>query len=221
MMTVSKLKTYAWPGLFVLAMSLLVLQYQGCDGGHMDPVMGELEDIKRERDSLGREIASREIATWEMLQRMAYSVDSMEADAAERIIALEKENKRLRAAVAINISTTDTIYGETDTIIIRESDSLPTYLFSRDTEWDSFDITASADSFSILYSVRNKLDISHTTDRRGLFKSVDIVQVKNLNPNSTTDNLMSYEIRQKPLFWKGFAVGAISIGIAGVFFIAN
>lgn len=103
----------------------------------------------------------------------------------------------------ITIVQHDTIYKDNKVFVY------PRYSTSWRNEWEIGEITASKDS--ILHDVRviNKFEISHVLSRNKWHKPREYkVRVRNLNPNTFTEELRAYAIKEKPQkFGLGFIGG--------------
>ena len=158
------------------------------------------DTITRERDESGAETAKR--------KAIEASYEEIIASRDKEISELKKSLSRATAAISeVVIRTTDTIVEQTtETIYV---DSLPVYVFNRETELDTFNIIASADSFDIKYSIVNQILLEYRYEKSGLFKKSLVVEAANSNPNTTTDSLVALYIEQSET-WKKLSLAAIA-----------
>jgi len=166
-----------------------------------DLFYSESDTIKKYKDSLGREVATRKAIEGSLRELMS-STD-------KEIAELQKSLDKATAAISqVSVVTTDTIRDTTfmvDTI----SEGFPVYYFQRQTDWDTFDIRASVDSFDIKYSVVNKILISYRYEKTGFLKKRMVIEAVNENPNSSTQDLAAIFVDDNKTL-NAFTVGIIS-----------
>ena len=75
----------------------------------------------------------------------------------------------------------------------------PTYATEWSDEWSKGEITASKDSIFRSVQMRNEYEVTIGKKKNGLFKDREHeVTVTNLNPNTYTDELRTFTVKEKP-----------------------
>ena len=127
-----------------------------------------------------------------------------------------KEYKgKLDAATVASTSTsergTTVTEVEHDTITIDGREYIyPVYKSEWDDEWSQGYITASKDSISRQIFVRNEFEITQGWQRDKWYKEKKpVVKIKNLNPNTETEELRSFVVEEKKK--------RIAIGVGGAY----
>ncbi len=184
---------------------------------------GVLDSLTVSKDKFGKETAKTSLLLGSVrdLKRINAGKDSTLRKLQQLV------DRNTISATVLSNATGSNIRTRTDTIIFSDTvwtDSViklfPEYRTRFTNRWEDFNVVASRDSFDIKYTVFNEFEISNRWERPKWFKAKQaIVSVKNLNPNTTTKELKSFNIKA-PKKRKGliFVAGILS-GIAAVKFI--
>lgn len=173
---------------------------------------GAQDTLKLERNKYGQQEGEIEML---VASNEKYLLDMESRDST--IIKLQSVVKdykgKLSSASVIGVSTTS---GGTTTTIITRVDTVrsplgevtvyPTYQTSWDTRWSKGFIIATKDTIQRQDSIRNEFEITQGFKKRnGLFKPrVPVVNIKNLNPNTVTNELRSFTLKEEQ---KRFSIG--------------
>lgn len=110
----------------------------------------------------------------------------------------------------------DTVYKDSIAYIY------PEYQFTDSTKWHKFKITMCKDSTNLFYKINNQYSyITRYEKPKGFFsKKIPIVTVTNLNPNTTTTELRTWQVPCK-CNNKNWLIGGFILGGSSVFAIYN
>lgn len=170
--------------------------------------------------SIERNKLNQEIATIKVLQMQSEKdfLNLKVKDSTINWLQSTVKNYKGRLNTAIVISNTTTSKGASKTLISSKNDTIkidsfiyimPVYQTSWINKWEKGSIIASKDSIFRNISMRNEFEIIQGEPKNGWFKKNEyLIQVKNLNPNTYTDELRSFNVYTKP---KRFNLG-IQVG---------
>ncbi len=129
-------------------------------------------------------------------------------------VVKDYKGKLLSATVG---STTTIVSGSSETIYVNDTDVVyigdtvyvyPIYKSTFSNRWEQGFIQASKDSIHYDFKVSNKFELTLGEVRNKWFKPKEMeVSILNLNPNTVTNELRSFNIKQTPKRW-GLGVGA-------------
>jgi len=205
---------------YVIIVILILLYFRSCESKKelATAYTAAADTLSITKNKLGQETAQKELIQTE--NKKAFL--NMEAQN-EEIAELQKVVKKLRgknvAATILTNATERDIVILTDTILLTDtvgSVVYPIYKYTKLTEWEDFNISASKDSVSMDYKIYNKFIITQSMEKTGgLFsKRVPSIVVKNENPYTVTKNLQSFRIEcncKKPM-WFGIGAGLGFLG---------
>ena len=153
------------------------------------------------------------------LGRQTATISNLKTDRTEDFLKLETNDETIQKlqnlvkeykgqlAVAITSSSNTTSSGNTVTTVF-ETDTIwidsiahvyPTYSTAWENKWEIGSIIAKRDSISRNIKVRNEFELTIGDASNGWFKKrVSIASIKNMNPNTTVEELRSFSIEHKP-----------------------
>lgn len=120
--------------------------------------------------------------------------------------------RKIKNITVVSSSTSGTVHGNVDIVNFvpnapnstdsahpnHPCDSLPVYHSAFADEWLKLQVTVSPTNMTTEYSVINKYVITHKYVRDGLFKPKKLnVEIKNINPHTSTLDLNNYQIVKK------------------------
>lgn len=161
------------------------------------------DELETERNKYGQEVAKIAVITAES-KKSLLKIGTQDST----IIALQKTVKeykgRLNTAIVLNNQTTTK--GETETVVIRDTiiidgeEQIAQYYETKWTnKWEDGYILAKPDSILRDIKVKNEYQITLGKVKNGWFKKKEYeVQVLNLNPNTTTQELRTFQVKEKP-----------------------
>jgi hypothetical protein len=221
--------------LMVVCIVLFILMgmYGGCEWKQreVDKLKTEnaiLNGVKDDTLTIIRNKLNQEVATGKVLIGTEEEFKKMDFKKDSTITRLQKLlNKHTEAAAVIDNQTIGT--ADAVTFVIHDTVHLPhdsttcsvTYKSHFENHWEKFDILASRDSIRMKYKVFNEYNITVNTTKEGKFlrkRIVETIQIVNLNPNTETKDLKSFEsvqpvTKKMPIFGIGVGAGLILSGI--------
>lgn len=117
--------------------------------------------------------------------------------------SVENFKGKLNSAVVLSNRTVSSGSTRTvvthDTVYVNDGYSSPIYSSSWDNNWEVGWIKATQDSIQHEIKIRNEFEITLGEVKNGFLKpKKSVVSVKNLNPNTITEELRSFEITHEP-----------------------
>ena len=161
-----------------------------------------LETFRNDNGEMVAEIQSYEIQHANDLLKIKAG------DEATRKLQQEIEDYKGQLYAALTATTSTTSQGTTETTVT-ESDTVPgeegfkyiypTYSTTWSNRWEEGEITARLDSISRLIKTKNEYVFTIGQRRNGWFKQRETeVNMRNLNPNTVTEELRSFNVKEKP-----------------------
>lgn len=174
-----------------IALVLIVLQY--CENralrDQMDELMVQSRGFTERIDNLGRQTVEQPVAevTWREMKRIAPKAKT----AVQIVREIEHDTIYIKTQIPIDTTvefTYEEPFTEIEGIVHKQGVTLTKV------------------------SIQDSLKITTRTERQGLFKrSVEIIEVENLNPNVRVKGLSSYKRKKKRGLWKPIAAGIVGI----------
>ncbi len=160
------------------------------------------ESLKVTRDDLGNEIAKREVLEFKSVKDIKNI-----ANISKEVETLKKEVRKYKGKIknAIIIKNETREIRRVKTEIIKDSTiAYPIYKTSWKDRWSVGSITARTDSIVHSIKIKNEFILTLGKERNGFRKRKNIATIKNLNPNTSTEEVITFDVTPK---YKKFAVG--------------
>lgn len=211
--------------LIIIALSVLIILmlYKGCEQRDKindlttrigSDANGYEELIKRERNKLNQELVSIQLSEQTTREEL---LSERAAHGSTREELQRQVRKNTRLAAVVRSETSQVVVGPTDTVYVREIDSMPVYQTSFSDKWADITVMVSTDTIIVDYLIRNEFVFKAERERTGLFKSDLRASVLSMNPNTSTVGLSTWTVpKQKPkrLAWLGVGVAiGLLIGV--------
>lgn len=232
-------KTYAKKiilGLIVIVLLIFVLMFtKGCRTSNIQAeltIEALSSTLKKTIDKNGIETAEKRLILldYKTLKKL-HASDSSEIGRLQKIV-----NRYTLSATIVNTTTKGTLTGHSVNVTFgNKADSLPkltneqseafgfpcdtiypTYTDTLRDKWSDIAVAANKDSISVIYSVKNEFEFTQEYTKEGRWpfrKSVPVVKVRSLNPNTTTTGISSYAVPTKSTGKKVAGIGAIMLGL--------
>jgi opacity protein-like surface antigen len=146
-----------------------------------------LDSLHKTTNKLGQEISSRKVLkeSYSDLKRQARSSN----DEIKRLKSIV--DKKTQTAVIIKNHTIIKEIAKTDTIY-KDVLGWPIYKTDKKDRWKEYSIVSGRDSTTLNIKLLNEYEIKHQWKKSHLE-----LTVKNLNPNTYTDNIISYTVQER------------------------
>jgi hypothetical protein len=154
------------------------------------------DSLKVTRDNLGNEISKREVLEFK-------SVRDIEkfSNISEAVKALKSEVRKYKGKLknATILKNETNVTGGSVTIVVKDSlTTHPTYTTSWEDKWSKGSIVAKFDSILYDLKVKNDFVLTMGSEKKGLFgKRKNIATIKNLNPNTYTQEVITIDVTPK------------------------
>lgn len=193
-------------GMGVLILALSFLLFRSCESNRIAIAHNEqINDTLRSYiDENGIQVSRIRVLTGES-KKTLLSIKSKDSTIVWLQELVKSYKGKLDAAIVLSgttssVGSTGTIVSRSDTVYI---DSLiyiyPEYYSEWNERWDSGFIRANRDSIHRQVKVHNEYEITLGSVSNGWFKKKTYdVMVKNLNPNTRTEELRSFQVKENP-----------------------
>lgn len=200
----------------VCVVLIILLFYRGCNKGNQLQEQIDLYEASKAtllvaENKLGQQTAQIELMTADnekdLLKMQTQDSTIMKLQS----VVKDYKGKLATATVIINstgdVGSTATTITKHDTVTVNGVEYIyGTYESEWDEEWSSGKIVATKDSISRNFLVKNEYEITQGWERQGFLKGKSpVVKIKNLNPNTSTEELRSFTVTEKK---KPFALSA-------------
>lgn len=200
--------------LIAIVAVLMTVMFKSCRENNQNKVLIEAlnDSIEFSYDKLGRQSAT---------------ISNLEAINEETLLKLESNDSTInwlkdvvkdfqgKLQLALVLSNTTSSSGTTNTIVrIDTVTNYPIYSTSWKSQWDEGFIEATKDSIKREIRIKNEYEFTIGTRSNKWFKPAESnVSIRNLNPNTLTNELRSFTIRERT---KNLGIGLhAGIGITG------
>lgn len=206
-MTLKKLRIYAELLVIGICIVLFLLLNRSCDkiSERNEFIDGLNDTLRTTRNELGQQTATISVLQFENDKHFTKVQTN---DTTIKWLQKVVEQYKGKISSATVGSTITVIQGATETVVVHDTEIVyrndtafiyPTYKASFNNRWEEGSVTANKDSVWHDIKVKNEFELTLGKASNGWFKKKTFdASIKNLNPNTTIEELRTFSITQKP-----------------------
>lgn len=201
---------FSWVVIFLIVMVISFKLVSSCsydrgseENNHNYEIL--TDSLKITRDKLGNEVAKREVLEFQSVKDIE-NLSNISEEVRTLKNSVREYKGKLRNATLLKNETN--VSGSGTTTVIRDTvTESPIYKTSWEDKWSKGFIQARVDSILYDFKVKNEFILSMGGEKKGLFgKRKTTATIKNLNPNTYTKEVITFDVTPKA---KRFGMGIV------------